>query len=150
MKLYLNRIYEGHNYINGILTVDDAVFTTVEDGHNDIKIDGETCIPEGTYDIKLRDVDSPMNRRYKDRFGDSHKGMLWLQNVENFTYVYIHIGNSVKDTEGCILVGSTMEPGSGRVARSTEAYKKLYPIVAESIEEANRVQLTIKSTYTSM
>jgi hypothetical protein len=56
--------------------------------------------------------------------------MLWLQNVDNFKWVYIHVGNNHKNTEGCILVGT--DPvhdyldGGGSVIRSVEAYERLY------------------------
>jgi len=33
--------------------------------------------------------------------------MLWLQNVPNFEYVYLHIGNVVENSEGCVLVGDS-------------------------------------------
>ena len=38
--------------------------------------------------------------------------------------VYIHIGCSLADTLGCLLVG--MEKGKDKLSRSTEAFKKIY------------------------
>lgn len=91
---------------------------TLEDTYNEIKIPGKTRIPAGKYEIKLR-TEGGMTKRYSKRYGDTHKGMLWLQNVENFEWVYIHIGNDADDTEGCILVGHTCSTKSDKVTKQT-------------------------------
>lgn len=55
---------------------------------------GISCIPEGTYECF--------------RFDSPHIGyqLFQLRNVPNRSGVDIHIGNTVKDTEGCILLGT--------------------------------------------
>nr|MCP3686901.1 hypothetical protein [Gammaproteobacteria bacterium] len=92
------------------------------------------------YEIKLRDAGG-MNERYKARF-PGHKGMLHLQDVPNFEWVYIHIGNHEDQTSGCILVGegasSTMT-----VSRSTEAYNRVYAKCLEAFNGGNKVYILI-------
>lgn len=73
-----------------------------------------------------------MHSRYKQRF-PFHVGMLWLQAVPDFEWIYIHIGNDHEDTDGCILVGwnaNAFENGGGTVQRSTDCYEKLYKRLA--------------------
>lgn len=133
LKLTLTRLHQTPDHTFGLLRVGDKVFTTLEDAFHEPKIPKKTRIPAGTYQLDLR-KSSPMASRYRERFGEKHIGMLWLQHVPQFEYVYLHTGNDEDDTDGCILVGNTADPEGGFVGQSTTAYKALYPVVMESIE----------------
>lgn len=145
MQLQLQRLNDNSESTIGILTV-DGVFEcfTLEDTYNKVKILGHTRIPEGTYDVKLR-TEGGMTKRYAEKYSE-HKGMLWLQDVDNFDYVYIHIGNNADNTEGCILVGD------GCIARKDEqfitgsvrAYKAVYAKVIEALSRNEAVTISIK------
>ena len=64
------------------------------------KVAGETSIPLGTYEIKLR-TEGGMHEKYLRQFMElPHQGMLHLQNVPDFEWVYLHIGNTDDDTLG--------------------------------------------------
>ena len=69
----------------------------LEDQYQAVKVMHETCIPEGTYDIKFRTVGG-FHEKYKKRYGNDHYGMLHLQDVPNFTYILIHAGNTDEHT----------------------------------------------------
>jgi len=100
---------------------------TLEDQNNEPKIPGETRIPPGRYEIKFRN-EGGMIQRYKKRF-PWHEGMLWLQDVPEFQFIYIHVGNKDDDTDGCILVGDGQVSNvieRGQVTNSVVAYKRLY------------------------
>lgn len=119
----------------------------VEDERRNTKVQGETCIPVGTYELRLR-TEGGMHARYTERFGSRHKGMLELQNVENFEFVYVHIGNDDDDTRGCLLPG--MVPGFNPdkpmefvVGRSTEAYWMLYEEIVPLLIAGERVVLQV-------
>jgi hypothetical protein len=96
----------------------------------------ETCIPEGTYDIKFRTVGG-FHEKYKKKYGNSHYGMLHLQDVPNFTYILIHAGNTDEHTSGCLIVGETQQDldisDDGFVGHSGKAYVKLYNKVAKEL-----------------
>ena len=64
MKLQVVRTQFGSNATNGLLFI-DGVFEcyTLEDEQRDVKVMHETCIPEGTYKIKLRNAGG-FNTRY--------------------------------------------------------------------------------------
>lgn len=118
---------------------------TLEDERRKVKVKGETCIPPGTYELKLR-TEGGMHEKYKKRFPEEHRGMLWLQDVENFQWVYIHIGNKESHTDGCILVGLvpvTMPDGEFEIAKSTEAYLSVNAMVLAAMDAGERVVVHI-------
>lgn len=147
MELLLQRFSTGDESTLGILFRDYRQFRcfTMEDQHNEPKVQGETRIPAGRYQIKLRDIGG-MDARYAKRF-DWHRGMLWLQDVPGFTFVYIHYGNYHGDTDGCILVGdgcqSNVGYDDGMVMNSVTAYTRLYAEIIEAMHP-DEVWITIE------
>lgn len=140
MELKLNRIDKGSESSIGYISVQDGLVSmlecfTCEDEPRIKKLAGRTRIPAGRYEIKLR-TEGGMNGRYAAKF-DFHEGMLWLQNVHSFEWVYIHVGNNHKHTEGCILVGTRPNHdyvnGGGTVSNSVDAYKRLYLKVVDAL-----------------
>ncbi len=117
----------------------------LEDQFNEPKIPGETRIPPGRYQIKFRD-EGGMIVRYKQRF-PWHHGMLWLQDVPGFQFIYIHVGNKDDDTDGCLIVGdgqisNVMERGA--VTTSVAAYRRLYENIADALEAGDEVWITVE------
>ena len=137
MKLTVVRTQFGTDATNGILLI-DGVFEcfTLEDQYQAVKVMHETCIPEGTYDIKFRTVGG-FHEKYKKRYGNEHYGMLHLQDVPNFTYILIHAGNTDESTSGCLIVGETQQDldlsDDGFIGHSGVAYSKLYKKVAKEL-----------------
>lgn len=84
---------------------------TLEDKVRDTKIQNVTAIPYGRYEVIIN---------YSNRFKQL---MPLLLNVPNFEGVRIHWGNYSKDTEGCILVGSTK--GVDMIGNSRKQYSLL-------------------------
>ena len=148
MKLTLNRFASGKDSTLGLLTCDDMDFKcfTCEDEFREVKVAGETRIPNGTYEIKLRN-EGGMNEKYKTKY-PNHAGMLHLQSVPGFEYVYIHCGNTDDDSLGCLLVGFGAEMdvalGGGYINRSVEAYKALYSRVGLRILKGEKVEIEIR------
>lgn len=88
-KLYLNGRYFGY-------TLED-----VSRGEN-IKIPGETCIPEGTYKVK-----SSISRRFKrimPMIYNQTNGYELVNKGISFKGLRLHGGNRSKDTHGCVLI----------------------------------------------
>ena len=97
----------GALYLNGVWQC-----WTLEDIVRDVKIPRETAIPAGVYPVTL----TPSVR---------FKRILPLVNtVPGFTGVRIHPGNTIEDTEGCILVGQDRD--MGRVLKSRIAFERLF------------------------
>lgn len=119
---------------------------TMEDQPNEPKVPGETRIPAGRYKIELR-TEGGMTKRYAKKFS-WHRGMLWLQDVPNFTFVYIHYGNYEGDTDGCILVGDGAQSNvldDGMVMSSVAAYTRLYEEIMQAMDAGDEVWITIEN-----
>jgi hypothetical protein len=136
MELTLNRIFLGSSATIGELLVNDKhLCDTLEDRvrPEGEKVYGKTAIPEGTYEVKL--THSP---RFK-------KILPEILNVPNFSGIRIHTGNSSKDTEGCILVGTWDSEKEDWVGSSKIAFDKLMTLLEEATNNKEKVTITVKS-----
>ena len=130
MKITVRRYAHNDEATLSRVYLDDEEFCYgLEDQPQEEKVMHETRIPAGTYDIKLRN-EGGMTKKYAERY-DFHIGMLHLQAVPNFTYVYIHTGNSDNHTSGCLLVGYTANEEAMTIGRSRDAYSDLYQAVKD-------------------
>ena len=122
MKLLVKRVALKPDYTIGRLYVNgEYVSDTLEDAVRDTKIYGKTAIPCGTYKITM-DVVSP---KFKDRsWAKPYGGKLpRLLDVPNYEGVLIHVGNTVEDTSGCLLVGQNKV--KGQLVNSTQTFMSL-------------------------
>jgi hypothetical protein len=129
-KIHLHRKEQNGDATIGHLEAFGEIVWTLEDIKREHKVYGETRIPAGCYKLGLR-TKGGMTKRYENRFPDMHQGMVWLRHVPLFDYVYIHIGNTAQDTEGCILVGLAKD--ENQIVSSTAAYELIYPRIVKSI-----------------
>ena len=115
-------------YINGIFQC-----YLLEDKIREIKIASQTAIPTGVYELKLNTYGAK-NVVYKKAFGKLHQGMIEIYGLPNFSFVYIHTGNTIKETAGCPLCGFDFQ-----VSQSIAAYKVIYPkLVALAEDPSNK------------
>ena len=109
----------------------EALCWTLENEEREVKIPKISAIPRGVYKLKLR-IYGSHHERYARKFS-WHRGMIQLEHVPNFRHILIHIGNTAKDTDGCILVGSSATPNS--ILQSTVAYEKLYKLMLSDLTD---------------
>jgi len=112
-KLYINEIY--HCY-------------TLEDKEREIKVQNVTAIPKGKYEVIIN---------FSNRF---QQQMPLLLNVPNFEGVRIHWGNYSKDTEGCILLGTTK--AVNMIGNSRTAYAKFMSVI-NKVTKKEKIFITI-------
>ncbi len=126
-------ISDNDSTISRVMVDGNSVCFGLEDEYREEKVSEETRIPAGTYRVTLR-TEGSHHSRYSTKFPDFHKGMLHIRDVPNFKWILIHIGNTDKDTAGCLLVGSQIstEPGDMQIMNSTAAYKRFYPMVVDA------------------
>ena len=106
----------------GRLIVGDQVFYTIEEPWM-LNASRKSCIPKGVYKCK------PHNWQDNKKFKYSR---VWeVTNVPNRTAILIHLGNTVDDTMGCILVGMKRGKIGGKpaVLQSRLAMSRLRDII---------------------
>jgi hypothetical protein len=119
----------------------------LEDEARKVKVRGETRIPAGLYQVKFREVDSPLTLKYRKRFPDDFTYHLELQNVPGFQFVYMHIGNTDDDSDGCLLLGNQayfndVKQGFS-IGQSTQAFLRVYKQVSDALNKGERVWIQI-------
>lgn len=123
---------EGRLYIDGefeCFTVEDEDRMLDNGG---VKIQDRTAIPRGIYPITIS-----MSTRFK-------KMLIEVKDVPNFTGIRIHSGNSSKDTEGCIIVGSiNARDDDDWVGGSRVAYDRLHKKVKQALSAKHTVTLEV-------
>ncbi len=152
MLLELKRFVDDGNTTGGNLFIDGVhECFIIEDEHRDEKKWGQMRIPEGKFEVSIRNSGG-IHNRYKRKFSAWHKGMLCIHNAPKwkiivgetiFQYVMFHVGNSEKDTAGCPLPNSTFNLKTMRGTGSTDAYKAMYLKVIEHLLAGGKVTLKI-------
>lgn len=94
------------------------------------KIKGDTAIPLGTY---------PVTIDFSQRF---QKPLPHVLEVPQFVGIRIHAGNTVINTEGCVLVGQDVDGDT--LVRSRLAMNELQPMIQEALHRGEMVTLTIE------
>lgn len=150
MELRLDRVHNGTDHTNGLFYINNELQCfTLEDEERTKKVWGETRVFSGRFKILLRTVGG-FHQRYLRKYGaEFHKGMLWLQDVPEFEFILIHIGNDDDDTAGCILVGTTTNAPENFIGGSVKAYKKIYPQIRDHILNGGEVWITINDIQKS-
>jgi len=147
MKIDVVRTQFGIDATNGMMFIDDKFECyTLEDQYQAVKVMHETCIPEGTYQIKFRKVGG-FHTKYSARYKNAHYGMLELQDVPDFKYILIHSGNTDEHASGCILTGNTQQDldlgKDGMIGQSRNAYERMYRKVSAVLLQGKEVTITI-------
>ena len=148
MKLELKRFSGQSDTTLGLMFVDgEFECFTLEDEYRAEKIKGETRIPAGTYKVEKREVISGLTEKYRKKYPwfDFH---FMLQDVPDFQYVYIHIGNDDDHTDGCLLVGDSVKSNrfneDNNLTSSGPAFKRLY----QKMSDADFVSISVTDCCT--
>lgn len=129
----------------GLLYLGNRFFCyTLEDSHRDLKIPGQTRIPEGRYPLSFNGNLTELTQRYRNRFPwfEFH---IEIKNIPNFDLVYLHIGNSHQDTRGCILLADGVNAGSSEkmVSQSQRAYERFYRSIYPRLTSQSSLEITV-------
>lgn len=151
MKVDILRFADNGDTTISVMMIDGVSYCFgIEDEERDVKVKGETRIPNGTYKLSLR-KEGGFHNRYKQRYGeDFHKGMLCVHNAPNwkvinngmeFQYILIHAGNTDEHTAGCYLPNYTTSFKSFTGSSSRQAYEEIYPILRDAILEHGEIEI---------
>jgi len=122
-KLFINNIYECY-------TLEDVVREVEGRPVQSWKIDGETAIPRGRYEVIIA---------HSNRF---QRNLPRLLNVPGYDGILIHPGNYSQDTHGCILVGLNKTPTT--IKDSKVAFELLLVKIELLINEGKKIYISIK------
>ena len=135
MELEIKRIARRETYTVGRLYIDGKYFCdTLEDKDRGLRQDmptaviratkrkGITAIPTGRYRVTLAVQSPKFSKRAIYQFCNGY--LPRLINVPGYDGVLIHIGNTARDTEGCLLVGRNTQVG--KVLDSRKTFIELY------------------------
>lgn len=143
MILTVKRVKKGQNSTLSEIYLDDKLLCYgLEDSVRAIKVKGSTAIPAGSYKLGLNTYGA-MNARYKRNYPAMHRGMIEIQHIPDYSYVYIHVGNNFSDTAGCLLVGKSFayDGRDYELLQSVKAYKKLYQLLVEVIGKGAQIDI---------
>jgi hypothetical protein len=108
MLLELRRIYLPDATV-GVLTCGALRFATLEDaGPGDVP---GTCVPEGDYALVKHS-----GPKYPDTFALLGERVSHVPEPGKRSAVLVHVGNTIADTSGCILVGTSLSLASASPA----------------------------------
>lgn len=154
MKLTLKRIAKRSTYTIGKLYIDGVyICDTCEDKDRGLtqsmpvaeikkrKVYSQTAIPTGTYTISMNTVSPKYSKRdfYKKLCNGKVPRLL---NVPGYDGVLIHVGNTERDTAGCILVGQNTSVG--KVLNSQVTFTRLYKVLKDAADKGEKITLTIQ------
>src|SRR6185436_6603557 len=91
-----------------------------------------TCIPDGTY---------ALGTRWSPKFSPKYNHeMVWVKNVPGFEFILIHTGNTIDDTEGCLIIGDRIGVVKGKdaVLNSKATYLRFYGRVIDAIRAGGK------------
>lgn len=153
MEIKVTRTLEGKNTLRGDVHIDgDYYGYSLEDTfRGGMKVPGQTSINPGRYEVKPRE-EGGMHKRYCAKY-DWHRGMLWLQDVDNYEWIYIHNGVNHEHTKGCILVGlgSVFDHNTGdfTLVSSLDLYKMIALLCYECWDNGEKVYITVDNRLTN-
>lgn len=117
----------------------------IEDGYRKDKIQHETRIPAGEYQIVKRTVGGHFDK-HKQKF--NHLFVPQLINVPGFSDILIHVGNTVKDTSGCLLMnwGISFDniTGNWTGTQSVDCFKAFYNHLFSAYQSGEQVWINIQ------
>lgn len=108
----------------------------------EIKVAAETAIPTGRYRIDMNTI-SPKYSLKPWYLQNCHGARLpRLIDVPGYSGVLIHVGNTAKDSAGCILIGKN--DAVGMVTNSKYWFLKLYNAMYTAFKRGELIHITIR------
>jgi hypothetical protein len=118
MYLKIVRLERSNDGVRGILFINNRMFATTLEREWRSNEKNISCIPEGNY----------KGRKYSSQ---RHGKTLKISDVINRTGIIFHVGNTAKDSEGCILLGDNFAKSSVGIESSTSAVQRFKDVITK-------------------
>jgi len=118
---------------------------TIEDTYRETKIAGETRIPSGIYPLEFKRILTPLTEKYRKKY-NFFTWHLEIKNVPNYQNIYIHVGNTPDNSEGCILLNDVAYNNQHKkdvCGESRNAFIRAYKKISEVLDKGNTVGINI-------
>jgi len=139
----ISRFRYGENSTQGLIFVDGKFAGCTLENPDKGNQPSISCIPTGVYRLGLRTVGG-WNQRATEhsKIGPAHKGMIEIQDVPGRTFILMHWGNEPKNTEGCVLIGTSYRPDY--IGSSVDAYMSFYDRIIRRLVNDETTMLRIE------
>ncbi len=130
---------------------------TLEDEPREVKVKGETRIPAGRYELKIKKEETDLTLKHRIAYNEGYDVPWFKYHIEIthivdktgkvvFIGVYYHAGNDQKHTDGCPLLGNILDVTKAvkPLTNSIPCVKRFYDIVYPLLEKGERCFVTIK------
>jgi hypothetical protein len=141
MKITIKRISVNSNSITGELYINDEFLGyTLEHlyRNNEKEV---SSFPAGQYEAFER-TDKGNKEKHHDRYRGDWR--IELKNVEGREAIQIHIGNTPKNTNGCVLIGEYVDPKQNLIGGSANAYKSFETKVKNSLNPGEKIVVAVE------
>lgn len=130
MKIKLIRRYFSGCTLGTLIFPNGKSFTIMERPALDNK-QSVSCIPEGSYTLRQR-TSPVVERTSKGEFPQGWE----VTNVPNRSYIMFHVGNYVRNSDGCLLVGENFSFHNGEfmVTNSVKAFREFMAALSSKDE----------------
>ena len=91
-----------------------------------------SCIPSGSYQCE---------RKYSPKFGNTYE----IVDVPGRSHILFHAGNTISDTSGCVLLGTSVGAWQGQ--RAIVSSKKALRKFLELADETSEFRLIVTENY---
>lgn len=147
METSISRFSDAHGSTVGIFRINGKFACySLEDGWTVVKIPGQSRINAGRYPIRYRQEVTPLTTKYRQMY-PWFKWHLEICDVVDYKNVYLHIGNDNGHTDGCVLLGDSInnnQNGPGFLGNSTRAFQRVYELICEALDRGEQVWITIR------
>jgi len=124
---------------------------SLEDEHRDIKVSGETRIPAGFYELKIRKEETVLTLKHRQTYGSWFQYHIEITGIKGFSRVYVHALNHESETDGCLGLGDTQNNHmieADNMQRSIQAVKRWYQKVYPHLDSGKRAWIEIRDEVT--
>jgi len=130
MFIKIARLESSSEGVRGVMLVDGKFFACTLERPWAANIKNISCIPDGNY----------KGRKYTSK---RHGKTLKIVDVINRTGILFHVGNTFRDSSGCILLGDSFSKSSASIESSTSAVHRF----RERIKRETTFTVVIKNYY---
>ncbi len=151
-RLFHTKSNTSGNYTCGYLSFTGFDSFCLEDTFNESKIPGETRIPAGIYELKIRKELTPLTIKHRKDYqtawfkANPNWFHIEVTGIKNYSGVYVHSGNDDSHTLGCLLPAFAfdMTKTDKQTSASLLAVDKFYSMIYPRLLSGERIFITIK------